>query len=247
MSSPVNEPVNSPKDPFHVPWNILDCIYIGFFYILIQLLLPILFKGAHLNTHLFIGHISSLLVTWLYLRQRYTMRLIDVGIRLDWLYFYNAPKGIAIGLISFIIALIITFSFSPFFLQHLSNIKILTRNETYQVSADVFKNSGFLYFILIPFSEELFFRGLLFAALRKRFNMLNSILVNSLLFSAIHLATYHEVSRIFQMFLISIIYAWAYEKHKSILIPFIAHAVHNYFITYYFTLAHVATTMSNQS
>jgi membrane protease YdiL (CAAX protease family) len=85
--------------------------------------------------------------------------------------------------------------------------------------------------LLSPLAEELVFRGALFGWVRRRLPALSTILLTSLLFSAIH--TYVPFSLQVQLplfsdiFIGSIVVAWIRERTGSSLNTFVMHAVNN--------------------
>jgi membrane protease YdiL (CAAX protease family) len=74
--------------------------------------------------------------------------------------------------------------------------------------------------VLAPIAEELFFRGLLYGAIRKRGDFLRSdrktiwfsIIVSSAIFSAIHF----QLLLFPALFVVGIIFAWIYEKYQRL-------------------------------
>lgn len=77
--------------------------------------------------------------------------------------------------------------------------------------------------IAVPFAEELFFRGVLFAWLRKHWSMWPSLLVSALLFGLVHF----DVAVGLTAFILGILLGWVYEKSKSLWTPFLIHALNN--------------------
>ena len=78
-----------------------------------------------------------------------------------------------------------------------------------------------------PFLEELVFRGYLFKAWRHTFLGLSGTLVlTSLLFSALHFGQYHWSTMTF-LFVLSLILGISREKTGSVLVPIILHSANN--------------------
>ncbi|TSD03403.1 MAG: hypothetical protein Athens071416_84 [Parcubacteria group bacterium Athens0714_16] len=73
--------------------------------------------------------------------------------------------------------------------------------------------------ILIPFAEELFFRGLIFRYLRQKNSFVMSALLSSLIFTLAHL----DPTSIFFTFLLGFSSAWVLEKTKSLIPSFLIH------------------------
>jgi hypothetical protein len=77
--------------------------------------------------------------------------------------------------------------------------------------------------IAVPFAEELFFRGVLFAWLRKHWSMWPSLLASAFLFGLVHF----DIAVGVTAFILGIVLGWVYEKSKSLWAPFLIHALNN--------------------
>jgi membrane protease YdiL (CAAX protease family) len=78
--------------------------------------------------------------------------------------------------------------------------------------------------VLIPFSEELYFRGLLHSSFQSRVGLGLRILLSSLLFGLWHLPA---ISSAVSSFLLGLVLAIAYELSRSIWLPIVLHVTHN--------------------
>lgn len=78
--------------------------------------------------------------------------------------------------------------------------------------------------ILVPISEELFFRGLLYNWLRQRYGVISSVLVSSTLFGFAH---FDSVAVLVASFLMAIVIALVYEYTKSMWMSILLHAMNN--------------------
>jgi len=88
--------------------------------------------------------------------------------------------------------------------------------------------------ILVPVSEEILFRGMAYTVLKKKFGVNRGILLSALLFSLLHQMVFYFVP----IFLMGIVFAYVYEKTKSLLPSILSHALINLFamiITIYTT------------
>lgn len=81
----------------------------------------------------------------------------------------------------------------------------------------------FLGGTIIPFAEELYFRGVLYPWLRKRLGFWLGALINGLLFGFAHL----NIAIGTAAFVLGLILALSYEYSKSLWVPFLIHAIHN--------------------
>lgn len=83
------------------------------------------------------------------------------------------------------------------------------------------------YVIFAPVFEELAFRGLLFAILRRRYGWERSALISAGLFAIAH---GYGLVGFLSVFWSGMVWAWAYEKTGSLLPGMIAHATNNLFV-----------------
>jgi membrane protease YdiL (CAAX protease family) len=80
------------------------------------------------------------------------------------------------------------------------------------------------YVLFAPVFEEVAFRGLLFATLRRRFGMTASALISAAVFGAAH---GYGLLGFVSVLWSGLLWAWAYEKTGSLLPGILAHAVNN--------------------
>ena len=93
--------------------------------------------------------------------------------------------------------------------------------------------SGFvLVFLLGPFLEELFFRGCLYRAMRRRMNVLSAVLISSFVFALMH----GYFFLFFYVFLVGLSLAYLYEKTGSLAAPLSFHMLNNLFVLVLFFL-----------
>jgi len=77
--------------------------------------------------------------------------------------------------------------------------------------------------IIVPFAEELFFRGVLYLWLRQRFGFWIGITVSSVLFGILH----GDISVGVAAACLGFVLAWSYEKSQSLWSPVIIHVLNN--------------------
>jgi uncharacterized protein len=85
------------------------------------------------------------------------------------------------------------------------------------------------FVVLAPIFEELIFRGILFATLRKKFNFLTSMMVSGLLFALAH--GYGLVAFLTVLWS-GFLWSWAYERTGSVIPGILAHAINNGLVVY---------------
>jgi hypothetical protein len=78
--------------------------------------------------------------------------------------------------------------------------------------------------VAAPFFEEVVFRGLLFATFRRRFGLIVSALASALIFAAAH--GYGWVG-LFSVLWSGALWAWSYERTRSLVPGMLAHAAVN--------------------
>ncbi|GGA72709.1 CPBP family intramembrane glutamic endopeptidase [Ornithinibacillus halotolerans] len=78
--------------------------------------------------------------------------------------------------------------------------------------------------IISPIYEEIFYRGFLYRWLRTKYGVLNGILVSSFIFMLVHIPTYNSLP---YTFVSGVVFAWTYEKTKSVYPAMIIHGLFN--------------------
>ena len=80
-----------------------------------------------------------------------------------------------------------------------------------------------------PFAEELFYRGMLFTALRRRLPLWPALGISSVLWGLAHLQTTLEGYLLVLLILIPLgmFMAWLYERRGSLVVPVLTHSVFN--------------------
>ena len=77
-----------------------------------------------------------------------------------------------------------------------------------------------------PFTEEIFFRGFVFAGLTPRFGLKGAMIVSALIFSAFHLSSL-AIGLIVPILITGLLLAWLYSKTGSLWTSIAAHAGQN--------------------
>lgn len=79
--------------------------------------------------------------------------------------------------------------------------------------------------IITPILEELFHRGIIFNLLKRRFSVLTSVILSSVLFSLIH----GNPILMINSFIHGLIFAYIYHRFGNIIYPIVLHALVNFF------------------
>ncbi len=100
-----------------------------------------------------------------------------------------------------------------------------------------------IYLVLImPVSEELFYRGFLFDVLNCKFKFIRASVISSFFFGVRHLVhflplfpypLFSELYYFFITFLYGLILSYVYEKTKNIIFPIFTHSLINVFVVFF--------------
>ncbi len=83
-----------------------------------------------------------------------------------------------------------------------------------------------LIVVLAPLSEELFFRGFMFASLRNSMSLWPAALISALVFGLLHLSG-GNIGVAIQLAVLGVILAWLYERSGTLWAPIMAHTLNN--------------------
>ncbi len=86
--------------------------------------------------------------------------------------------------------------------------------------------AGFLIVVLAPLSEELFFRGFMFASLRRSMPLWPAALIAAVVWGSLHLSG-GNIGVAIQLSVFGVILAWLYERSGTLWAPITAHALNN--------------------
>lgn len=83
--------------------------------------------------------------------------------------------------------------------------------------------------LVAPLAEEIFYRGMLFPALRRNMSMWPAMGISATIFGLSHLQTSVEGYLLVLLLIIPLgmLLAWAYERSGTLLVPVVAHAAFN--------------------
>jgi membrane protease YdiL (CAAX protease family) len=211
---------------FHFKYELMLCVLLLFLFRVDAIIQYILFQiigmdydSVPANVIVIILHISAFAV------------VIGIGLRdqnktiVDVCYFKKTSPAVwgAAVLCS------IGFVFLNFYLNYLF-YRVFTGvdgfysggNEPLILPADI------VNYALVPaVVEEILFKGVIFAGLKKRYSQRTAIIISSLLFAAAHL----NLVRIVPLFLFSCCTFWLYLRTGSLLLPMLIHFINNLFAT----------------
>ena len=77
--------------------------------------------------------------------------------------------------------------------------------------------------LLGPILEEMFYRGILYSAMRVKWNWQVAVPLNAALFAAAHLSWYGFLFYFFS----GIILCWSFERTRALGVPIVAHILSN--------------------
>lgn len=86
---------------------------------------------------------------------------------------------------------------------------------------------GFLIVIAAPISEEIFFRGFMFAGIRSRANIVVAALISSIFWGALHFTGSDSWGAVAQLSVFGLVLCWTYEKTGSVRTTIAIHALNN--------------------
>jgi membrane protease YdiL (CAAX protease family) len=86
--------------------------------------------------------------------------------------------------------------------------------------------AGFLIVVVAPLSEEIFFRGFMFAGLRKAMPLWIAAVISASVWGSLHL-TGGNIGVAVQLAVFGVILAYLYERSGSLWAPIMAHGVNN--------------------
>ena len=86
--------------------------------------------------------------------------------------------------------------------------------------------AGLLIVIVAPLSEELFFRGFVFGAMRRSMSLWPAALISAVVWGSLHLSG-GDIGVAIQISIFGIILAWLYERSGTLWAPVTAHLINN--------------------
>lgn len=219
-----------------VSWNISDLIRASLVIIFISYIIAvvggIIFRVFQLKMEInlqmilntFFIDIAAGIVILYFVTRKYKERLEALGLKLS-SFFKNILSGIT-GYIFIIPGLFVTLVVSIYFLN------LLGYTPPVQPVFEAFmeeERSSMLLFLTIfvsifgPIIEEMFFRGFMYTAVKKRFGILIGALVSSSIFSILHT----NIAGFLPIMTLGMLLVYLYEKTGSLVAPITVHIIHN--------------------
>lgn len=197
------------NDP--IPWSIRDVwLGVGFLGLwlvtVIVVSLLIRFSVLAVNVGLFIGVAELVLlgpVWWLTVR-KYRVSWEALGLR----RFRGRMIGLGCGL------MLLSFAFNLVYSAFLAIFNLQAQVDLVPLFAELSSPWWLLVagVVIAPMVEEVFFRGFLFAGLRKKYDWRKAALISSALFALLHL----QPTAMIPIFILGYIFAYLYYRSNSI-------------------------------
>jgi len=232
----MNNRTDSYNEEKYCPWNFWEAVVAIFLIIPLFLILiipiaylldremgEIIFSPSEISNFgfalaYFIQTVALLILLWLFVFFRNKASWYNLGIRQ-----FNFFKGIFLiifGIIATSLIYFIYIIFLQFIPWDIEQNKILQLIENKNIS---FVMLFLVAVIIAPICEELFFRGFLYPAFKKRMNVFSAMFLSSILFAVFHL----QPAQLLPLICIGFVLAFVYEKAKSLIPAILVHSLYN--------------------
>ena len=214
-----------PNQPFQsrtVPWTAQDAwlgaaclgIWLSLAYVLVLLLKSL---AVDISAGLMVSglELALLLPVWWLTRKKYGVSWSHLGMT------KFKPKYLGLGLGLFVPAMWLNALYEAF----LSRFGLKMQPEVERILTETSSPGLFVLtaVIIAPVVEEIFFRGFLFAGLKRRFPWTTAMLISSGLFALLHLSPL----AVPPIFLLGLVFAYLYQRSGSIWPAVIIHSLVN--------------------
>jgi len=175
---------------------------------------PLFYLFSEITGGLFIFYLTLKLLS------QHHLSLKDIGFKIDGLGNFLWGLG---GFLSAFPLVIFTFFLS--YLFRLSSIKGREDIPLLFITSSSWGKVAlfFMVFALAPIFEELMFRGILYPSLRRELGVAPAIALSSFFFASIHA----NVSQLLPLMSLGALFAFLYEKKRSLIPSIVAHALWN--------------------
>ncbi len=214
-----------------VPWGIRDIVFAILFAAAGIVALNLLALGLFLifkipvrenpDALLLFVIVQDLIIVsaaWLFGIVKYNARPEQIGLRS-----YSVPMGCTLSALLLIMSYIVRLVYAV--IINILGVKIQPQDILTQLDL---RGAGFIFaFVVVaivaPVAEEIFFRGFMYAGLRKSMGVVGAMLVSSVFFTALHLS----VGLFIPIFALGLLLAWLYEYTGSLYPGILLHAANN--------------------
>jgi hypothetical protein len=176
----------------------------------------------------YVGGITGILLPIIWIDIRYNLSKKSIGIRKG---NFSLPISLSVGILTaslyFVLCTLITTRSFPVF------PKLSTTVAFIQFILLPFFFQMFPIVVLVPLSEEILFRGLLYGYLRLKLKVFPALLLQGALFSLMHVLFNRQtdVILIVHFFIIGIVLGFIYQKMGTLYSSFACHITFNYLNT----------------
>ena len=151
-------------------------------------------------------------------RKRYSLSQLGLGsLPQKWVW-SAVGLGVAAALVRMLIAFVLLEQFPALEESAEALSEAFNFEENWQMIV-----AGLLATLIVPFYEEIFFRGVVHNGLANRIGVWGAILISSIIFGLIHFFPIQIITA----FLLGLVLGWLYEKSDNLWIPIICHVVNN--------------------
>ncbi|MEM8857138.1 MAG: type II CAAX endopeptidase family protein [Chloroflexota bacterium] len=152
------------------------------------------------------------------IRKRYSLSSLGLGsIPHEWVW-PAVGLGIAAALVRMLIAFVLLEQYPVLEESAQALSEVFEFDQNWQMIV-----AGLMATLIVPFYEEVFFRGVVHNGLANRLGMWGAIIVAAILFGLIHIFPIQIITA----FLLGLVLGWLYEKSDNIWIPVLCHMVNN--------------------
>jgi membrane protease YdiL (CAAX protease family) len=213
-----------------IPWNkqdvkagVLFILVFQLFFLLFFLLPKAMISISMVRILYFVGEIPLLVAVWFLVLRKYPGCIKYLGFgRID-------RSNISQAFSLFLMIYFLDF-FYLFFLEFMGPVSDKSESK---ILFQVISSPELIFLmgaIVVPFIEELFFRGFIFAGLVRDLGWKRAAILSSLIFAFVHIVSPASIRFFPFYFGLGFGFAWLYYKTRSIVPSVIMHGVHNFLI-----------------
>jgi len=203
-------------------WSFIGMVFLSTIYVVINLFANI--KDTTLLFHSLLNDFIMIAILIYFIKYRYKTKFSEIGF-----HFENKFDNISTGFLGYI-------AFVPFIIFSIMLVNWLCRIFEYAPKMQPIVNiilreekqyilftTSFFAAIIGPVAEELFFRGFMYNALKKKLGIFIAVFFTAALFSLLHT----NIAGFLPIFILGILLAYIYEKTGNLLCSISVHMFHN--------------------